>query len=63
MKRWRIENTRSGVVLGTYRGETEGEALDELTRDAGYRDYREACEVTNDYSPLLVTPVMSPEGS
>ena len=54
MAKWTIENPTSGVVLGTYEGETEAEALDELARDAGYRDNAEACEVSA--GELTVTP-------
>ena len=42
MKRWTIENTESGVVLGTYEAETSEDALDTLARDAGYRDQADA---------------------
>ena len=55
MKRWRIENTASGVVLGVYEGETENDALDAMARDAGYRDYREASEVAGGSENLAVT--------
>ena len=42
MARWRITNIAAGVILGTYEGTTEAEALDALARDAGYTDYAEA---------------------
>lgn len=42
---YQIENTRSGIILGTYEANTEAEALDAMARDAGYASYIEACEV------------------
>jgi len=46
MRTWTIENTISGIVLGTYEGETERDALDAMARDAGYADHGTACKVT-----------------
>jgi len=46
VKRWRITNTTSGADLGTFPGETEQEALDAMSRDAGYKDHADACETT-----------------
>ena len=54
MKKWSIENRVSGVELGVYEGETREAALDAMARDAGYRDYAEACEVSA--GELTVTP-------
>lgn len=48
MTRYRISNPASGVTLGEYDAESERAALDALARDAGYRDYAAACEVTGD---------------
>ena len=45
MALYRIENTRSGVVLGEYEGDTAENALDTMARDAGYADYAACCEV------------------
>lgn len=44
-KRFQIENTVSGLILGVYEGATEAEALDAMARDAGYADYAEAQKV------------------
>ena len=44
-KTYRIENTRSGIILGDYEAETKEAALDAMARDAGYADYAEAQEV------------------
>ena len=38
MRRWRIENTHTGVVMGTYEGEDQGAALEALARDARVRN-------------------------
>lgn len=45
MTSYTIENTVSGMILGTYEGATEAEALDAMARDAGYADYAEAQKV------------------
>lgn len=45
MALYRIENARSGVVLGEYDGDTAEEALNAMARDAGYADYAKSCEV------------------
>lgn len=45
MSKYLITNTRSGVALGVYEGNSEAEALDAMARDAGYSDYAECCEV------------------
>jgi hypothetical protein len=56
MKSWTIENVKSGMVLGTYEGETAAEALDAMAHDAGYKSHAAACEVTGeDGSELRVT--------
>jgi hypothetical protein len=43
--KYQIENTHSGVVLGTYDADTPAQALDMLAQDAGYKDDSEAQEV------------------
>ncbi len=42
---YRIENTRSGAVLGDYEVRDAAEALEALARNAGYASYAHACEV------------------
>lgn len=43
MTTYTIENTASGVVLGTYEAESAETALDAMARDAGYADYAACC--------------------
>ena len=47
MKRWTIANKTSGQGLGTYKGATRDAALNALAKDAGYKNYREACKASN----------------
>ena len=42
--KFRIYNRTSGQELGTYDGDTETDALDAMARDAGYRDFADACD-------------------
>ena len=42
--KYKIENTISGLVLGTYEASSEEDALDLLARDAGYTSYEEVQE-------------------
>lgn len=44
MKTFRIENTRSGLVLGDYVAADEDSALDVMAQDAGYANFAAACE-------------------
>lgn len=44
MKKFQIENTKSGLLLGVYEADTKDEALDLLAQDAGYADYEELNE-------------------
>jgi len=41
MKRWKIENVKSGLDLGTWLGESESAALREMYKAAGYEDPKE----------------------
>ena len=45
MTSYHITNTRSGNYFGIYEASSEAEALDVMARDAGYKDYADACEV------------------
>ena len=57
MKRFQIASTQ-GANLGTYNGETRKGALDAMAKDAGYRDFADACATTGeDGSDLIVQEV------
>jgi hypothetical protein len=45
MPMFKVENIKSWYVFGCYKAESEEHALDVYARDAGYRDFAEACEV------------------
>lgn len=55
MSKYKISNRISGQTLGTYTGETCWEALDAMARDAGYRDYSQACQELGAYDDLIVS--------
>ena len=39
--KYTIENTTTGVILGTYEANTEAEALQAMAKDAGYKSANE----------------------
>lgn len=45
VERWSITNRSTGYELGQYPGTSPEEALDAMSRDAGYRDFEHSCEV------------------
>jgi len=45
---WRIVSA-AGQDLGVYLGETEGQALDALAREAGYQDQADAADVAGPF--------------
>jgi hypothetical protein len=47
LKLYRITNKASGFVLGDYQGATGEDALDAMSRDAGYRDHKHALQIAN----------------
>ena len=56
--KWRIANSTSGIILGTYEGETKADALDAMAIDAGYKDYATACEATeSEAGELTITKI------
>ena len=58
MKKYQIENTNSGIILGVYEAASEDMALEELARDAGYATYAIACEAFSvDEDEILVTEI------
>jgi hypothetical protein len=58
MQSWDIVNKFSGHHLGVYEGDTAEAALDALAKDAGYRNYLDACEqVGGAPDELVVTEV------
>ena len=58
MKKYQIENTNSGIILGIYEAVTEQMALEALARDAGYATYAIACEAFSvDEDEILVTEI------
>jgi len=44
---YRIVNAQSGLDMGCIEARDESEALDIMAREAGYRDYDHACEVSD----------------
>jgi len=58
IKTFTIFNPDTGVELGSYPGETPGEALDAMALDAGYLDYLDACQITQTESLVAVSDEM-----
>lgn len=56
MKRYIIKNASSGNVFGIYQAADRDDALDCYARDAGYRDYAEACRVAP-HAPIVADVV------
>lgn len=59
---YQIHNIDTGEDLGAYSGATPRDAIEALAREAGYRDYAEACEtmgvaVEDAIRELLCVPV------
>jgi hypothetical protein len=46
MAQYQIVNVSTGASLGTYEGESEGEALDNMASETGYDDYEECLRVS-----------------
>jgi len=60
--RYRITNTHSGGNLGVYEADSKQEALDAMSRDAGYADQAEACEALGSYGDDLLVEEFTPCG-
>ena len=45
MAKFEITSKVSGQVAGVYEGESEDDAIDAYARDAGYKDFRDACSI------------------
>jgi hypothetical protein len=43
MTTYRVSNVTSGSTLGEYQAESQAEALDMASRDAGYESFEAAC--------------------
>ena len=55
MKRYTVLQTATGVSLFDGEAKDERHALDLMARDAGYRDYAHAVEVTGEDEGIAVT--------
>lgn len=59
MSTFSIHSRTTGYHLGSYEADSREAALDAMSREAGYANHAEACEVTNDDgSDLVVTEIV-----
>ena len=62
MPTYSITSRTSGYHIGTYDADSREAALDAMSREAGYANHAEACEVTGDVdldgSDLIVTEIV-----
>ncbi len=45
--KFNICNKQSGVDLGDYEGSNEAAALDAMAKDAGYKNFRASCSISD----------------
>ena len=51
--KFRIHNKITGMDFGDYEADSEADALDAMAKDAGYADYKSACEVTGSLGEMV----------
>lgn len=54
---YRVEHLRTGKVYGTYRVQTQDQALDKMAQDQGYEDFIEFAKKTGEHESLYVEEV------